>query len=170
MNIVLTGFMGTGKTAVGRRVAEILKAPFHDADREIVAKAGRSVSELFANGGEAEFRRMESSVVEALSRLDKVVIATGGGAIVDPRNREHLLRNGILVCLTARMGTLLDRLKDDVTRPLLTGENMEQKLERLMKERETIYSSCPIQIETDGKSVAQVADEIVKAVASQWAA
>ncbi len=168
MNLVLTGFMGTGKTAVGRRLAETLHVTFHDADAAIARRAGRSVADLFAGEGEAAFRKLESEVVSELSAQDRVVIATGGGALIDSENRENLQRKGLLVCLTAKTGTLLERLKDDMTRPLLQGEALPQKIDRLMKERETIYALCPIQIATDGKTITEVADEILKRIAPQW--
>jgi len=107
-------------------------------------------------------------VIAELSTQDKTVIATGGGALMDPVNRKNLEKNGILICLTARTGTLLDRLKDDLTRPLLSGENLEQKMERLMKERQVAYSLCPVQVDTDSKTIAQVAEEIIAKVSAKW--
>ena len=168
MNIVLTGFMGTGKTAVGRHLAEELHAQFVDVDMTITHKAGRSIRDIFVEEGEAAFRKKESDVIQELSAKDKTVIATGGGALMNATNRENLSRNGILVCLTARASTLLERLKDDVTRPLLAGENLEQKVERLMKERQAVYDLCPVQVDTDGKSIAQVSEEIIRKVAPKW--
>jgi len=168
MNIVLTGFMGTGKTAVGRRLAEDFHIPFFEVDAVIAQQAGRSVPEIFASQGEAAFRTLESRVIEDISRQERSVIATGGGALIDPKNRENLERNGLLVCLTAKMGTLLERLKDDVTRPLLAGEALPQRVERLMKERQAIYDLCRIQVATDGKTIAQVAEDIAQAIRPQW--
>jgi shikimate kinase len=168
MNIVLTGFMGTGKTAVGRHLAAELKTKFVDVDMTITQKAGRSVRDIFSGEGEAAFRKHESAVIEEVAAQDKTVIATGGGALMDPLNREKLSRNGVLVCLTARMGTLLERLKDDATRPLLKGENLEQRIERLMAERQAVYDLCPIQVDTDGKSIAQVTEEIIRKVSPKW--
>lgn len=168
MNIVLTGFMGTGKTAVGRHLADMLRVPFIDVDTAITKKAGKSIQAIFAAQGEAAFRELESSVIAEVAGQDKTVIATGGGALLDPRNRENLQKNGTLVCLTAKMGTLLERLKDDLTRPLLAGENLGDKVERLMKERQDVYSLCPVQIDTDGKTIVQVAQEIIQKVSPQW--
>jgi shikimate kinase len=168
MNIVLTGFMGTGKSAVGRHLAAELHVPFVDIDAVIVKKAGKSIKEIFSGDGEAVFRKLERNVIAEISALDKSIIATGGGALMDESNRQNLSRNGTLVCLTARTGTLLERLKDDPTRPLLAGENVEQKVERLMKERQSVYALCPVQIDTEGKSIAQVASEIIKKVSPQW--
>ena len=170
MNIVLTGFMGTGKTAVGRHLAVELHVPFVDVDTAIVKKAGKSIKDLFAEEGESAFRRLESDVIVELSGQDKTVMATGGGALMDAKNRDNLQRNGILVCLTARMGTLLERLKEDLTRPLLGGENLENKIDRMMKERQSVYDLCPVQVDTDGKTIAQVADEIIRKVSAKWKA
>jgi len=168
MNIVLTGFMGTGKTAVGRHLAAELHTKFVDVDMLIAEKAGRSIKDIFTGDGEAAFRKQESALIQELSGQDKTVIATGGGALLDSANRDKLSKNGVLVCLTARTGTLLERLKDDLTRPLLQGESLEARVERLMSERQAIYSLCPVQVATDNKTIAQVAEEIIQKVLPQW--
>src|SRR5437899_2910421 len=128
MNIVLTGFMGTGKSAVGRRLSERLKAPFVDVDMAIKKRAGKTTAQIFSEDGEAAFRELERAVIAEIAILDRTVIATGGGALLDSRNRENLERRSVLVCLTARQGTLLERLKHDVTRPLLAGEDLPTRL------------------------------------------
>ena len=168
MNIVLTGFMGTGKSVVGRHLANELRLPFMDVDSTIKKRAGKSIPEIFAADGEAAFRKLEHEAIVELAQQDKTVISTGGGALLDPRNREALQRHGILVCLTAKMGTLLERLKEDLSRPLLAGANPEQKIELLMKERESIYNLCPVQVATDGKTIAQVSAEIIQKLPSTW--
>lgn len=160
--------MGTGKTAVGRRLAEQLHAPFVDVDALVVKRAGRPIHEIFAGGGEPDFRKLESDVIAEVAAQDRTVIATGGGALLDAKNREQLQLRGLLVCLTAKAGTLLERLKDDLTRPLLAGEKLPQKIERLMSERQAVYDLCPLQIVTDGKTIAQVAEEILQKISSQW--
>jgi shikimate kinase len=170
MNIVITGFMGTGKTTVGRRVAELLKAPFFDVDDTIKRQTGQTISDLFRVKGETSFRAVESAAIQELSMQDKVVIATGGGSLMTPQNRDFLEKRGILVCLTARTGTLLERLKDDLTRPLLAGESMAERVERLMQERQSVYAMCPIQVGTDGKTINQVAEEVVQKVMPRWQA
>jgi len=168
MNIVLTGFMGTGKTAVGRQLSERLQVPFVDLDALIARKAGRPIAEIFETQGEAAFRDLESQLIEEVSSNDRTVIATGGGALLNVKNREILQRRGLLVCLTARVGTLLDRLKDDGTRPLLAGEDLSQRVERLMNERQAVYAQCPIQVATDGKTIADVTAEILLKIQPQW--
>jgi shikimate kinase len=168
MNIVLTGFMGTGKSAVGRHLSDELHVPFIDVDSTIAKKAGKSIQQIFTTQGEEAFRELETTVLAEVASGDKTVIATGGGALLNAKNREILQKNGILVCLTAKMGTLLERLKDDLTRPLLAGENLENKISRLMKERQAVYDLCPLQVDTEGKTIAHVAKEIIEKVRPQW--
>jgi shikimate kinase len=170
MNLILTGFMGTGKSVVGRRVAEILKIPFFDVDSTIKRQTGKSIADLFQQKGEAAFRTLESATIQELSMQEKAVIATGGGALMNPQNRQFLEKNGILVCLTAKTGTLLERLKDDLTRPMLAGENMQERIERLMQERQAVYAMCPIQIVTDNKTIEQVTQEVIEKITPQWKA
>lgn len=161
--------MGTGKTTVGRRIAEILKIPFFDVDETIKRNTGSSVAELFRDRGEAAFRELENATIrELVQREQRAVISTGGGALLNPENKKLLEDRGILVCLTAKTGSLLERLKDDVTRPLLAGENVEQKIERLLQERKAVYELCPIQIMTDGKTIPQVAEDVIQAIAPRW--
>src|ERR1700688_4782034 len=100
--------MGTGKTAVGRHLAAELHVRFVDADTTIAKKAGKPIKDIFATQGEAAFRGLERDVIAELAGQDKTIIATGGGALLDSHNRDHLQKNGVLVCLTARMGTLLE--------------------------------------------------------------
>ena len=161
--------MGTGKTAVGRHLAAELHAAFIDVDAAIAKKAEKSIQSIFSDEGEAAFRKLESSVIAEVATQDRSVIATGGGALLDSKNRENLQKNGMLVCLTAKIGTLLERLKDDPTRPLLSGENLESRIARLMKERQDVYSLCPVQVDTEGKTISQVAQEIIQKVSPQWA-
>ncbi len=168
MNIVLTGFMGTGKTAVGRHVADKLRVALRDIDSEIEKKAGKKIADIFTQEGESAFRKLESAVIAEIVKQDRIVIATGGGALIDSVNRKALEKNGMLICLRAKAGTLLERLKDDLTRPLLAGENLEQKMDRLMKERKAAYDLCPIQIDTDGKTIVEVSEIIMQKVLSKW--
>lgn len=168
MNIVLTGFMGTGKTTVGRRLAEDLKVPFVDVDRQIEKETGRSVRAIFESEGEAHFRELERKMILKLSEKDRHVIATGGGALLHPENRDALKRNGCLVCLTAKSGTLLERLKDDMSRPLLSSDDPAGDIERLMKARGSVYALADIQIQTDGKTIAEAAAAIREALRGKW--
>ena len=168
MNIVLTGFMGTGKTTVGRRVAEVLSAAFLDVDATIEKETGHSVRHLFEDRGEVHFRALERDTIARLAAWDHAVISTGGGALLDPDNRVALKKNGFLVCLTARTGTLLERLKEDMTRPLLVGEDPAGRIERLMRERNGVYALCDLQIQTDGRTIEEVSTSIVDVVKKRW--
>ena len=123
-NIVLTGFMGTGKTAVGRAVGRILGREFVDMDELIAARAGKPIPRIFAEDGEEAFRRMERALCRELSARDGLVIATGGGALVDPENRALMMKSGIVVCLTASRDEIVRRLSgtDASARPLLEDD------------------------------------------------
>src|SRR5437660_1751049 len=101
MNLILAGFMGTGKTTVGRHVATRLSAPFFDVDETIQERTGRPISEIFDSAGEQQFRTMESAIIKELVQKNRVVIAAGGGSLLDPQSYTLLEQNGILVCLTA---------------------------------------------------------------------
>ncbi len=162
--------MGTGKSTVGRRVADLLKIPFFDVDDTIKRQTGRSIADLFQSKGEEAFRALESATIQELALQDQAVIATGGGTLLNPQNRDFLERNGVLVCLSAKAGTLLERLKDDLTRPLLAGEDRAQRVERLMQERQSVYALCSVQIQTDDKTIDQVAREVIQKVSPRWKA
>jgi shikimate kinase len=168
MNIVLTGFMGTGKSEVGQQLAQDLHLPFFDIDTLIVKQTGKAVADIFSSQGEAAFRQLESRVIEKVSQNDRCVISTGGGALIAEKNREILERNGLLVCLTAKMSTLQERLRKDTGRPLLAGENLAERLEQLLKDRQALYDQCRFQIATDGKTISEVARDIAQAIKSEW--
>lgn len=165
MNIILTGFMGTGKSVVGRRLAHRTGMTFHDVDLAIEAQTGRRVKDIFSQDGEPAFRAMERAEIAKLQSVSKTIVATGGGALLDPENRAVLSRIGTVICLTARAATLLERLKADTDRPLLKGEGeLIERIERLLTERQAIYDFCELQIPTDGLSVDAVVDAILKHV------
>lgn len=159
-NWIITGFMGTGKTSVGRAVAQHLSRPFVDMDAEIEARAGKSIRRIFEEDGESAFRRLESAVCEDLSARSDLVIATGGGALVDPANRKALMRSGQVICLTVDPPEVLKRVGHDRTRPLLNGPDPEGAVSDLMRAREPAYASMPWQVETTDRTV----DEVVEAV------
>ena len=166
MRVVLTGFMGTGKSAVGHRVADRLARCFVDPDAVIERNAGCSVREIFARDGEARFRDLErAAVAEAVTQPDAVV-ATGGGALLDERNRAALSRDGLLVCLVAAPSAIARRVRATAAdRPLLRGAgNLTARIRDLMAEREPVYSSVPLRIDTTGLSVEQVADRVIAAL------
>ena len=161
-NLILTGFMGTGKTTVGREVARRLGWPFVDMDAEIEARAGKSIPRIFAEEGEAAFREMESSLCRELSRRSGWVIATGGGALIDPDNREVVQASGTVVCLTCDVEGILERLRRKPQgRPLLAVDDPRAEIEHLLAARQEAYAAIPWQVDTTGLSVAQIAGRVL---------
>ena len=120
-NIVLTGFMGTGKSTVGRLVAQQLQCPFIDSDDLIVERAGKSIAQVFAEAGEDRFRSLERSVCRDLAAQEGLVIATGGGALLDADSRRALGKSGLLICLLASPESIRRRLAHESGRPLFNG-------------------------------------------------
>ncbi len=161
-NIILTGFMGTGKTTVGQLLAERLQRPFRDTDALIVERDGRAIADIFAQDGEAAFRAWERTVALELAQQQGVVIATGGRLMLDEVNAAALSASGLVFCLTAVPQTILARVQDDTKRPLLDVPNPAAQIQRLLDARREGYGRFP-QIVTDGKTAEQIADEIVLA-------
>src|SRR5262249_34991268 len=159
-NVVLIGFMGTGKTAIGEATAARLGYAFVDTDALIETRAGRSISQIFADGGEQAFRRLETQVVAAVAAQEGSVIATGGGGPLGEENMRHLRRNGLIVALHASPEAILSRLGDGADRPLL-GADPEGSVRRLLKEREAVYGAADLAIETSSLPVEAAADRIV---------
>mgnify|MGYP006294449285 CR=1 FL=1 len=160
-NLVLTGFMGTGKSAVGRVLAGRMGRELLDMDAEIECREGCRVSELFARRGEAAFRRCEQALAQELARPSALVVATGGGVVLDPRNVECLQRGGVLVCLLASLPTLLARLADEDSRPLLAGSDRGGRLQRLWQQRRPLYEALPLKVHTDDCTPAEVAERVL---------
>jgi len=162
-NIFLIGPMGSGKTAVGRHLARQLRLEFIDSDAEIEHRTGVDIPYIFEKEGEAGFREREREVIDALTRLSNVVIATGGGAILLPENREHLAARGRVVYLSTSIEQQLERTRHGRQRPLLYTEDPEARLRELMRIRQPLYESiADITVSTDGRQVRAVADEIVQ--------
>jgi shikimate kinase len=150
--IFLTGFMGTGKTKIGRLLAQRLGRAFIDTDHLIEERVGQSIPQIFAAQGEAAFRQLEHQCLAEAASRPKVVVALGGGAIAQERNWELLGRaGGVVVCLQASVDTILERVSRKEDRPLLAGLNPEEKrakIERLLAERAPFYSRADIQFHT----------------------
>ncbi len=162
MNIVLIGFMGTGKTTVGRRVAGRLKMEFLDTDQDIEAVTGMTIPQLFKKHKEIRFRSEETAAVRRAVREDHRVIATGGGVVLRPVNVEMLKQNGLLVCLTADKEVIFERVHRKKNRPLL-AKNPMAEIERLLKEREPYYRVADIYIDTGKESIDQAVEKIISA-------
>lgn len=163
-NIVLIGFMGCGKSSVGKALAKKLGYDFIDTDMMIEKKAGCSISQIFEAKGEEYFRDMESSILkEILAATKGRVISTGGGLPVRTKNREALKRIGNVIYLKASKETLVKRLSKDTTRPLLKGEDVAIRVEQLLKERSHIYEELADEtILIDGNSLSDIVDDFVK--------
>jgi len=160
-NIVLTGFMCTGKSEVGRRLAKRLGRPFVDTDQLVEARAGKSVAQIFGEDGEAVFRTLERDAVTTATARGEAVIAVGGGAILDPQNVERLRTNGIVVCLRADTDTILRRVGDVSRRPLLAGGDPRATVERLLAERGPAYErAAHVMVDTSGRKVAEVVESV----------
>jgi shikimate kinase len=147
--VVLVGMMGAGKTSVGRRLASALGMPFRDADVEIETAAGCSINEIFERFGEPAFRAGERKVIARLLREPPHILATGGGAFMDPETRARIQENGISIWLKANIDLLLERVKRKDNRPLLRNTDSRTALMRLMVEREPVYALAEITVESD---------------------
>jgi len=160
-NVYLIGPMGSGKTAVGRRLATLLGWEFIDSDAEIEKRTGVDIRFIFEKEGEARFRQRERDVIADLTTLDGVVVATGGGVILDPANRERLAKTGTVVYLETTIDTLVRRTKTAKTRPLLMTDDPRAVLERMMVVRRPLYEgAADLRIETTGRQVRAVAADI----------
>jgi 3-dehydroquinate synthase len=160
-NLIITGFMGTGKTAVGREVARRLGRPFVDMDSEIEAQAGKSISQIFAQDGEPAFRQMEAALCRELSAADGLVIATGGGALVPPQNRALMLGSGDVICLDASPDEIVRRVRSNEDRPLLDVDDARAEIERLLAIRREAYAAIPWHIDTTALSIEAVAEHVI---------
>jgi shikimate kinase len=161
MNIILTGFMGTGKSAVGKLLAERLGWEFFDTDDIIQNETGFSIATIFAKKGEAHFRALEAKAVALLGLLDKAVIACGGGVVLNSQNMDELEKNGIVVCLTAAPEVIFERVKNDTGRPLLKTKEPLQKMRDLLSERESCYRRCHVTLDTGKLSIIDVVEKIL---------
>ena len=139
-NIILTGFMGTGKSTIGRQLAKKLGYEFIDTDKVIEARAGKTVTQIFQEDGEEEFRRREAELVQELAERQKLVIATGGGLVMNAQNVAALQRSGRILCLTASPETILSRIsRQPGSRPLLKDPYPLQRIRALLAERAATY-------------------------------
>lgn len=166
MNLVMVGFMGSGKTTVGRRLSKRLGYSFFDTDQFIESEVGCSVPEIFSIQGEAYFRELESRVADHLHRLANTVIATGGGLLTTPGNLDRLRRAGPLIFLKVQYEDLLKRLGRDSRRPKIQGGSLEETVTRLMDERLPVYEQSDLIVETKGKSINRVCGEILRNLAN----
>jgi shikimate kinase len=171
-NLVLIGCRATGKTAVGTRLAAVLGRPFVDLDQVLVREAGRSIADIVAQGGWAEFRRLEKELVARYRGLHGQILATGGGVVLDPGNVAALRENGILIWLTADPAAIQARLAQDqprdANRPSLTGGDTIREVAAVLEARAPLYqAAAQMSIDTTHNSVAQVVELVLATLKSE---
>ncbi len=165
INLFLIGPMGAGKSTIGKELAKELKLEFYDADQEIETRSGADIAWIFDVEGESGFRKREATVIDSLTQLSGIVLATGGGAILTPENRTRLAARGIVVYLYTTVEQQVQRTAKDKRRPLLQNEVPESKLSSLMQERDPLYREvADMVIETDGRTVRSVAKEVIRII------
>jgi shikimate kinase len=166
-SIFLIGPMGSGKTAVGRQLARALGLPFHDSDSEIERRTGVDIPFIFEKEGEAGFRQREREAIDALTQLERIVLATGGGAVLLAENRRHLAERGCVVYLETSVPQQADRVRYGKQRPLLHETDIPGRLGALMDVRSPLYAEiADLTVRTDGKRVRAVADQVLRELAA----
>ncbi len=165
--IWLTGFMGTGKSRIARPLAAALDWTALDIDTMIEREAGDSIAHIFKTGGEGAFRALEAQVVETVSRMPQVVIATGGGTVLSPANRDLMRKDSYVIALDARPETILSRIKESgghvSERPLLAGGDPHTRVVELKQERDAIYRDADLFVETDELTPDEITHKILMA-------
>jgi shikimate kinase len=164
-NIILTGFMGSGKTTVGRKLSHKLCLRFIDIDVEVERYEGMSIKEIFEKKGESYFRVVESKVITKVSKMQNAIIATGGGSLLDPNSYQCLKNSGTIIWLKADLQTLLNRISDKADRPLLSDPD---NIENLFYQRSLIYEKSDIIIDTTSLSIDVVDEEIYIRIGMQF--
>lgn len=161
--VALTGFMGVGKSRIGRELARELMLHFIDLDRYIERSSGLSIPDIFRHLGEGAFRRLENEAVDELTTKDFLVLSLGGGTFVNPENRAKLLHRGPVVSLWASPETIFDRIsRRPGKRPILDNPDPQGRISELLSERSPLYREAPIHVSTDGRRVQDVVHEIVQ--------
>ena len=162
-NVVLIGFMGSGKSSIGRELASRMGCAFVDIDHKIEENVGMRIPEIFEKYGEEHFRACEREAVREVANSRGMVIATGGGTVKDPENVKLLRQKGVIICLTANVDTILARTSRKGKRPLLDAADKDERrgiIERLMEERKGLYSQADYQVDTSERSPFQIIEDI----------
>jgi shikimate kinase len=160
-NLALVGFMGTGKSTIGRIAAEQLQFGFVDTDHWIETQLGRSIQDIFANEGEAAFRQYEKQALEGLSQQRNLVIAAGGGLVMDPANLASLKAHSLVICLWASPETIWERVKTQTHRPLLQAPDPLAKIRELLAARSSAYKQADVLIDSGFRSPREAAQQII---------
>ena len=166
-NIVITGFMGTGKSVAAKELARKLKMEFIDMDKIIEERQGMSIADIFAGYGEKYFRAQENKLVKELSQKENMVIATGGGTLLSSDNARILGLRGQIICLYADSQTIYNRVKRKNNRPLLKRKNVLNEINRLLEERKKIYGNIKWKIDTTNLNIQEVTDKIIALLKSE---
>jgi len=162
-NLVLVGFMGSGKTVVGKLVAERLGMHFMDMDDEVERREGRKISEVFAQDGESYFRRLERVLTQELASQTDWVIATGGGIVLDPRNLDDFRKTSVIIGFGIHVDTVLQRVGHQTHRPLLEGGDKHKRVQKLLAQREPLYRAAGEYIDTNDRTIDEVVNKVVAA-------
>lgn len=165
-NIVLTGFMGTGKTSIATELSSMIGLQIVDMDTEIEKEQGITINEIFSQFGEPRFRDIETEMAQKVGRMNGKIISTGGGVVLRRENIDLLRENGFIVCLTASPQTVLKRTSSSDERPLLKVEDPLKKIQELLDHRMPFYKNADVMIDTENKTPRQVAEEIIERL--QW--
>jgi len=163
-NIILTGFMGTGKTAVAKELSSLLNLKMVDIDNEIEKAEGITINEIFERYGESKFRDIETEMIKKISPEKNLIISTGGGVVLREENIRMLKENGIIICLIASPETIFERTKNNSDRPLLKVSDPLKKIKELLEFRMPFYKKADIIINTEGKTPLQIAEEIIEKI------
>ncbi len=166
-NVIITGFMGTGKTTVGKIVAHRLSRPFWDTDEIIVRRTGKTIADIFRTDGEDHFRKVEREVLHDLTQKSGLVVATGGGTLIDPADAEKAMLTGVVFCLDTRLEVLKRRLDWQTGRPLLAGSDGFGKLQTLLESRQERYRQLPNHLDTSESDPENIAAKIIERYAEQ---
>jgi len=159
-NIILTGFMGVGKTSVGTQLAKDLGYAFVDIDKLIETDQNLTITSLFSKFGEPYFRKVEAAIIQQVMMGEGQVVSTGGGAVIQDANREAFKKGGYVVCLTASPEVIYERIKHETHRPLLQTAEPKAKIKELLDSRAKLYAQADVSIDTSDKSV----DDVIKAI------
>ncbi len=162
MNLVIIGFMGTGKSSIGKILAQKLNYEFIDTDQLIETERHQKITQIFLEEGEAFFRSLENKLAGELSGLDQKVIATGGGWVLNPENLQLSRVNGYIISLTAKPEIIYERIKHETHRPLLASEDPLAKIKEIMSQRESLYRNGDLVMDISLGTPEQIAERIIK--------
>jgi len=163
-NIYLVGFMGSGKTVVGKLLSEKLNLKFVNMDELIEEREGVTIADIFSLKGEAYFRALEKDILEEVSTLKPCVVSTGGGVVVKPVNIETIKKSGVMIWLDANVDTIYERTKSSAHRPLLNVDDPKKKIQTLLDSRKAFYSQADHTINTSGLSIDEVTEDILRMI------